>query len=77
MPYHSEHHVCPQIPFFALPALNKVAGDKLHPMGKSLLAVDREVRRTCIVSQAEADRIVAARKAKNERVDTSWLCALD
>jgi fatty acid desaturase len=77
MPYHSEHHVLPQAPFFALPAVNKIAGDKLHPMGKSLLAVDREVRRTCIVSRAEADRIIADRKARNEQVDTSWVCALD
>jgi hypothetical protein len=46
-------------------------------MGKSLLAVDREVRRTCIVSRAEADRIIADRKARNEQVDTSWVCALD
>jgi len=52
-------------------------GDQLHPMGKDLWAVDREVRRTCIVSIAEADRIIAARKARNEQVDTSWLCALD
>jgi fatty acid desaturase len=77
MPFHSEHHVCPQIPFFALPALNKIAGDKLLPMGKSLWSVDREVRRTCIVSNAEANRILAKRKARNERVDTNWICALD
>ena len=77
MPFHSEHHVCPQVPFFALPALNRVAGDQLHPMGESLWAVDREVRRTCIVSRDDADRIVAARKARNEQTDNSWLCALD
>ncbi len=77
MPFHSEHHVCPMVPFFALPQLNKIAGDQLHPMGRSLWAVDREVRRTCIVSRAEADRIIAQRKARNESVDTSWVCALD
>jgi fatty acid desaturase len=77
MPYHSEHHVLPQAPFFALPAVNKIAGAQLHPMGANLLAVDREVRRTCIVSREEADRIIAGRKARNERVDTSWICALD
>ncbi len=77
MPYHSEHHVCPQAPFFALPQLNALAGDRLHPMGKSLWAVDKEVRRTCIVSRAEADRIIDARRKRNESVDTSWLCALD
>jgi fatty acid desaturase len=77
MPFHSEHHVCPMVPFFALPQLNKIAGDQLHPMGRSLWAVDRQVRRTCIVSRAEADRIIAQRKARNESVDTSWVCALD
>jgi fatty acid desaturase len=77
MPFHSEHHVCPQVPFFALPALNSLVGNKLHPMGKSLWAVDREVRRTCIVSRADADATIAARKKRNESVDTSWLCALD
>jgi fatty acid desaturase len=77
MPFHSEHHVCPQVPFFALPKLNKLVGDQLHPMGESLWAVDREVRRTCIVSQVQADRILVERQRRNENVDTSWLCALD
>jgi fatty acid desaturase len=77
MPFHSEHHVCPQAPFFALPALNEIVGNQLHPMGKDLWSVDREVRRNCIVSRAEADRIIAERKARHEQVDTSWLCALD
>jgi fatty acid desaturase len=77
MPFHSEHHVCPQVPFFALPRLNKLVGDQLHPMGESLWAVDREVRRTCIVSQVQADRILVERQRRNENVDTSWLCALD
>ena len=44
MPYHSEHHVLPQAPFFALPALNQLLGSKLKPMGESLWAVDKEVR---------------------------------
>jgi fatty acid desaturase len=77
MPFHSEHHVCPQVPFFALPQLNQIAGDQLHPMGEGLWAVDREVRHTCIVSRAEADRILVERQRRNESVDTSWLCALD
>jgi fatty acid desaturase len=77
MPFHSEHHVCPQVPFFALPQLNKIAGGDLHPMGESLWAVDREVRRTCIVSRDEAERIISERKRRQESVDTSWLCALD
>jgi fatty acid desaturase len=77
MPFHSEHHVCPQVPFFALPLLNKLVSDQLHPMGESLWAVDRQVRRTCIVSQVHADRILVERQQRNENVDTSWLCALD
>lgn len=77
MPYHSEHHVCPQVPFFALPELNRLVRDQLKPMGESLLAVDREVRETCIVSEAEAARIVAERRKKNEDVDGGWICHLD
>jgi fatty acid desaturase len=77
MPYHSEHHVLPQAPFFALPALNQLLGSKLKPMGESLWAVDQEVRRTCIVSPEEAARIVAARNQPKEITDKEWLCALD
>jgi fatty acid desaturase len=77
MPYHSEHHVLPQAPFFALPKLNQTLGQQLKPMGESLLAVDREVRQTCIVSKTEAARIIEARKQRNENTDTSWLCHLD
>ena len=76
MPYHSEHHVLPQAPFFALPAINKLLGDQLKPMGKSLLSVDKEVRRTCIVSPEEAARIIAER-SKTKKYDDSWLCPLD
>jgi fatty acid desaturase len=76
MPYHSEHHVLPQAPFFALPALNKLVGDKLKPMGESLWSVDKEVRRTCIVSEQEAAQIIASRN-KTGTYDDSWLCPLD
>jgi fatty acid desaturase len=77
MPYHSEHHVLPQAPFFALPEVNRLLGSQLKPMGDSLLAVDQEVRRTCIVSPAEAQRVIEERKRRNESVDTSWICHLD
>jgi fatty acid desaturase len=77
MPFHSEHHVCPQVPFFALPKLNRLVRDRLHPMGESLWAVDKEVRRTCIVSGTEAARLIEERRKRNESVDKSWLCALD
>ena len=46
MPYHSEHHVLPQAPFFALPEVNRLIGHQLKPMGDGLLAVDQEVRRS-------------------------------
>lgn len=75
MPYHAEHHVCPQVPFFALPELNKLIGHQLRPMGESLIAVDREVRRTCIVSDAEAAQILA--KRRNPNTDEGWVCRLD
>jgi fatty acid desaturase len=77
MPYHSEHHVLPQAPFFALPEVNRLIGHQLKPMGDGLLAVDQEVRRSCIVSPAQARNIVEERKRRNESVDTSWICHLD
>jgi hypothetical protein len=46
-------------------------------MGESLWAVDKEVRRSCIVSEKEAERILAERKGKKQHVDESWLCRLD
>jgi hypothetical protein len=46
-------------------------------MGRSLWAVDHEVRQSCIVTGTQATQIIAARKARNEQVDTNWICALD
>ena len=63
--------------FFALPALNRVVGDQLHPMGRSLWQVDCELRQSCIVTGTQATQIIAERKARNEQVDTNWICALD
>jgi fatty acid desaturase len=78
MPFHSEHHVCPQVPFFRLPELNTMLRDQLHPMGKTLFAVDQEVRAKCIVSEAEAARIVEERKHRTGKVDDlSWLSRVD
>lgn len=72
MTYHSEHHVCPQVPFFRLPALNKLIGDRLRPMGTSHLAVEREVRTKFVVSEEEAAQI-----KKLRTVDERWLCPID
>jgi fatty acid desaturase len=78
MPFHSEHHVCPQVPFFRLPELNVMLRDQLHPMGRTLLAVDREVRAKCIVSEADAARIVEERKRRTGKADDlSWLSRVD
>ena len=66
----------PQAPFFALPEFNRLVGHQLKPMGESLWAVDKEVRRSCIVSPEQARRIVDERKRRKESVDKSWLCHL-
>jgi fatty acid desaturase len=72
MPYHSEHHVCPQVPFFRLPELNRLVGHLLKPMGESHLAVEREVRAKFILSEVDAARFKALGMA-----DEQWLCPLD
>ena len=74
MPYHSEHHVCPQVPFFALPELNCLVGNELKPMGDSLWTVDKEVRRTCIVSETQAASSLRSAREKRRASDESWLC---
>jgi fatty acid desaturase len=74
MPYHSEHHVCPAAPFHQLPALYRAIGDQLKPIGESYWAVDREVRRDYIVSEAEAKKIRAGRA---QGADLAWQCHLD
>lgn len=43
MSYHAEHHLCPAVPFHALPRLHREAGHQLHPVGTGYLAVHREV----------------------------------
>lgn len=43
MTYHAEHHLCPAVPFHALPELHRIAGHELHPVGESHLRVHREI----------------------------------
>ena len=43
MSYHAEHHLCPAVPFHALPDLHDCVGDALHPVGKGYLSVHSEV----------------------------------
>lgn len=45
MSYHSEHHLCPMVPFHALPALHESVGASLHPVGRSYLSVHGGVLR--------------------------------
>ncbi len=39
MPYHAEHHLCPSVPFHALPALHRKVGGQLHDVGEGYLRV--------------------------------------
>ncbi|HVL56311.1 MAG TPA: fatty acid desaturase [Burkholderiaceae bacterium] len=43
MSYHAEHHLCPAVPFHALPQLHREASQHLHPVGSGYLAVHREI----------------------------------
>ncbi len=43
MPYHSEHHLAPMVPFHALGELHKHVKDKLYPVGESYPKVHEEV----------------------------------
>ncbi len=45
MSYHAEHHLCPMVPFHALPDLHKAVGDKMHPVGAGYLQVHASVLR--------------------------------
>ena len=45
MPYHAEHHLCPTVPFYQLPALHRKIGHRLHPVGESFVSVHRDILR--------------------------------
>ncbi len=45
MPYHAEHHLCPKVPFHALPRLHAAIGDKVHPIGEGYFKIHGEVLR--------------------------------
>lgn len=51
MSYHAEHHLCPAVPFHALPELHRVAGDQLHPVGENHVSVHRLVLRDVLAHQ--------------------------
>jgi fatty acid desaturase len=43
MPYHAEHHLCPMVPFHALPRLHNKVGDKIECKGEGYVEVHAEV----------------------------------
>ncbi len=43
MSYHAEHHLCPMVPFHALPALHEKVATQIYPVGRGYLAVHAEV----------------------------------
>jgi fatty acid desaturase len=43
MSYHAEHHLCPAVPFHALPKLHRDFGHELHPVGSGYLSVHRQI----------------------------------
>tara|TARA_B100001142_G_C14215007_1_gene609143 strand:- start:84 stop:1037 length:954 start_codon:yes stop_codon:yes gene_type:complete len=62
MSYHAEHHLCPSVPFHALPDLHDRVKDNLYPVGKGYLAVHFEVfqnisNRKISSSQAQLDQV--------------------
>ena len=62
---------------FSRSPINRLVGHRLKPIGESLWAVDKEVRRTCIVSKTEARAFSTTAERRKESVDESWLCHLD
>lgn len=53
MSYHAEHHLCPAVPFHALPELHRIAGHQLHPVGESHVRVHAEVLRDTLAHQLQ------------------------
>jgi len=43
MPYHTEHHLYPGVPFHALPRLHALVKDRLQTVGPGYLSVNREI----------------------------------
>jgi fatty acid desaturase len=39
MSYHAEHHLCPAVPFHALPRMHAQVGHQVHPVGSGYFAV--------------------------------------
>jgi fatty acid desaturase len=43
MPYHAEHHICPMVPFHALPDLHEKIKHQLYPTASGYMSVHAEV----------------------------------
>ncbi|MEM7172003.1 MAG: fatty acid desaturase, partial [Pseudomonadota bacterium] len=43
MSYHAEHHLCPMVPFHALPKLHSEIGGQLHPVGEGYFSVHHDL----------------------------------
>lgn len=46
MPYHTEHHAFPSVPFHALPRLNALIRDRLQVTAQGYIEVQRQILRT-------------------------------
>jgi Na+-transporting NADH:ubiquinone oxidoreductase subunit F len=55
MQYHTEHHMFPGVPFYALSSLHKLVKDQLPPPYKSVFAAYREILPTVFKQQKEPD----------------------
>ena len=56
MPYHAEHHVCPALPFHALPRAHDLLGDRVDVQATGYLAVQREILRGYTRARALSSR---------------------
>jgi len=54
MPYHAEHHLFPNVPFHALPALHALVGDRVLVEPRGYLAGQREIVRTLLDADTDA-----------------------
>lgn len=48
MSYHAEHHLCPTVPFHALPRLHEQVRERLHPEGEGYFQVHAEVLKNLV-----------------------------
>lgn len=54
MPFHAEHHLYPNVPFHALPALHRVVGQNVVIEGRGYLAGQKDIIRNLLARKAGA-----------------------